>query len=322
MPSPIEGEVLVQVGAVGINNTDLWTREGAYGAPDNPGAVSGWLRDAGMAFPRIQGADIAGRIVGVGSGVPEARLGERIIVNPTLYRADGEINGFIGSERDGGFAQFVAVPAENAHQIESALSDAELATFPTAYLTAEGMLERAGLIAGELVLITGASGGVGSALVQLAQARGAGVAAVVGDRKSRKLHELGVAAVIPRQVPDLGIAIQEALGDRPIDLIADVVGGWMFPFLLNALRNGGRYVTAGAIAGPVVDLDLRTLYLKNLRLIGSTLGTQDEFAGLVHKIEQGAVRPLLAATYPLEAIHAAQEAFREKQFFGKLVLVP
>ena len=184
-PEPGAGEVLIAVGAAAINNTDIWTREGAYGSADDPAAVSGWRREP-MAFPRIQGADVAGRIVAVGAGVPETRIGERVIVNPVLYSdlGDGLVGmGYLGSERDGGFAEFVAVPAANALAIESDLGDAELASFPTAYLTAEGMLDRARVAAGEMLLVTGASGGVGSALVQLARARDARVVALAGRGK-------------------------------------------------------------------------------------------------------------------------------------------
>ncbi len=328
-PEPSAGEVLIAVGAAGINNTDIWTREGAYGSADDTAAVSGWRREP-MAFPRIQGADVAGRIVGVGAGVPETRIGERAIVNPVLYEGpgDGLIGmGFLGSERDGGFAEFVAVPAENALAIESELSDAELASFPTAYLTAEGMLDRARLAAGETLLVTGASGGVGSALVQLASARDARVIALAGRGKEAKLDDLGAEVVLTRQAGDPGAQLSAALGEAAlgqagVDVVADVVAGALFPALLNALKPMGRYVTCGAIAGPLVSLDLRTLYLRHLELIGSTLGTRDNFARLVALIAAGRVVPLVAATYPLSEIAAAQAAFKEKAFFGKLVLLP
>jgi NADPH:quinone reductase-like Zn-dependent oxidoreductase len=137
-----------------------------------------------MRFPRIQGADIVGRVVGVGGGVNASRVGERVIVDNALYGGGEEgllDSGLIGSERDGGFAEYVAVPAENAHAIESDLGDAELATFPTAYVTSLRMLNRARVSAGETVLVTGASGGVGSGLVQLARLRGARVEATLFD---------------------------------------------------------------------------------------------------------------------------------------------
>lgn len=326
IPEPTAGEVLVEVGAAGVNNTDIWTREGAYGAADEPGAVGGWRRGEPMRFPRIQGADIAGRVVAVGGGIPEARVGERVLVDPTLYSEEGDGlvgAGLIGSERDGGFAEYVTVPAENAHKVDTPLTDEELAVFPTAYVTAERMLNRARVARGETVFVTGASGGVGSALVQLVKARDARVVALVGSGKEGRARALGADTVVTRGAPEgLPEAVSKAASGYPVDVVADVVGGDFFTSLLNILRPEGRYVSAGAIAGPLVRLDLRTLYLNHLEMIGSTLGTRKEFSDLVGYIEGGRVKPLLANTYPLAEIKRAQEDFQSKSFFGKLVLVP
>lgn len=326
-PEPAEGEVLVEVGAAGVNNTDLWTREGAYGTDDDPQAAGGWRRGRPMVFPRIQGMDIAGRIAAVGGGVREARIGERVLVDPVVYDAGRGREGIaeaelIGSERDGGFAEYVTVPSPNAHALETSLTNEELATFPTAYLTALGMLNRARLAEGEVLLVTGASGGVGSAALQLARARGARTVAIVGAGKEDRARELGAEAVVVRGTAELSTAVRRAAGGQPMDVVADVVGGDAFPELLNALKPFGRYVTAGAIAGPVVNLDLRTLYLKHLELIGSTVGTSEEFSDLVEHVTQDRVKPLLAGVYPLSQIREAQRAFEDKDFFGKLVLAP
>lgn len=315
-------DVLIKVGACGINNTDLWTRQGAYGREDDPNAISSWQP---MQFPRIQGSDIAGRIVEVGADVSPNRIGERVVVDPTLYHGDGEglyEAGFIGSGRDGGFAEFTSVPAANAHPIESNLSDAELATFPVAYVTGEHMLNRAHLQPGETILITGASGGVGSGLVQLSRIRESQVIAIAGRGKEDAVRQLGAEIVVSRQVDDLYQAVIEAIGQRPVDVIADVVGGENFSTLIRLLRTGGRIVTVGAIAGPVIQLDLRTIYLNHLELIGSTLGTRKEFRDLVDYIERGRLIPLLAGIYPLEDIAQAQKDFESKDFVGKLVITP
>ncbi len=326
VPAPAGDEVLIQVGATGLNNTDLWTREGAYGREDQgqAGTISGWRRDQALIFPRIQGADVVGKIVGVGSEVSPGRIGERVLVNPTLYAGedDERIIGFIGSERDGGFAEYVAVPAANAQAIASPLSDAELATFATAYLTAIHMLNRARLAAGESILITGASGGVGSALIQLANLTGARGAAIVGKGKETMARRLGAEFVISRQADNLPEANLQTPGGGSFDVVADVVGGPQFPTLLRVLKDRGRYVTAGAIAGPLVNLDLRTVYLKQLELIGSTLGTQAEFQYLIAAIESGQLEPVLAAAYPLSEIKRAQRDFQAKLFFDKLVITP
>lgn len=324
VPQPRAGEVLIAVGAAGINNTDLWTREGAYGSEDDPKAVAGWHREP-LRFPRIQGGDIAGRIVAVGPGVPSARIGERVLVDPALYaegREDPVGAGIIGSERDGGYAEYVTVPAANAHSVDTGLPDCELASFPITYATALGMLNRAHVSEGETVFVTGASGGVGSALVQLACLRGCRVVAMVGAGKEERARELGASAVLTRSADDDIVASLRAFGIEAADVVCDVVGGEMFSKLLALLRPLGRYVTAGAIAGPMVTLDLRTLYLKHLKLIGSTMWSRGEFDCLARIIQEGKVRPVVAATYPLSEVRRAQADFREKAFFGKLVLLP
>jgi NADPH:quinone reductase-like Zn-dependent oxidoreductase len=265
-----------------------------------------------------------GRIVGVGADVSADRVGERVLVDPALYSANGDgllDAGILGSERDGGFAELVAVPAANAHPISSSLSDEELATFPTAYVTAERMLRRARVGEDDTVLVTGASGGVGTGLVQLAKLRGARVAAVVGAGKEATIREIGADAVIARDVP-LTAAVERELGGRPLDVVADVVGGDAVRDLLNLLRPGGRYVVAGAIAGPIATIDLRTVYLKQLDILGSTMGDRADFARLLDAIRSEALRPLVAATYPLSELRRAQEDFMRKRFIGKLVVVP
>lgn len=322
-PEPAPGELRVRVTAAGMNNTDVWTREGAYGSPDDPGSQAGWRREP-LDFPRIQGADVVGRVDAVGPGVSGERVGERVIVDPMLYTGgERELVGtaYLGSERDGGFAEYVTVPARNAHPVDSPLTDAELATFPTAYATALRMLDRAAVTADETVLVTGASGGVGSALIQLAKLRGAHVVAVAGPGKEARATGLGADAVIPRGTDDLPGAVAAAW-DRPVDVVADVVAGPLFGPLLSALRPLGRYVVAGGIAGPVVQADLRTIYLKQVTLVGSSFGSHEEFAELVAAVERGALRPLLAATYPLRDLPRAQADFARKEFFGKLVLLP
>ncbi len=324
IPEPPKDEVLIKVSACGINNTDIWTREGAYGgSQDNP-AISGW-RGGSIDFPRIQGADIVGYIFDVGDGVLSSRIGDRVMVNPTLYGRttdDPPYTGFIGSERDGGFAEYACAPSENAHKIDSPFSDEQLATFMCAYLTAEHMLNRAALKKAETIIVTGASGGVGSALVQLAKLRGANVVAVTAKGKAQSLRELGADAVVTRGEPDWYLAIRDQLGKTSIDVAADVVAGPLVSGLLEILRHKGRYVTAGAIANPNVTIDWRKIYLKQLDVLGSTLGTQKEAGDLIEYITLGRLKPLLARAYPLAQIVQAQKDFKKKQYLGKLVIAP
>lgn len=311
VPVPALGpeDVLVEVGACGMNNTDINTRVGWY---------SGGSWGGGIDFPRIQGADPVGRIVATGDGMSSDRIGQRVVVDPWLRAGRLEDARYLGSEVDGGFAEYVAVPAANAYPIDSDLTDVELATFPCSYSTAEHMLHRAGVDEGHWVLVTGASGGVGGALIQLAKRRGASVIALTSASKFETVTELGPDVVLDRTAADLVESVLAVSGG--VDVFADVVGGEMFPELLETVRRGGHYTTAGAIAGPIVSLDLRTLYLHDLTLHGATVLPPEVFANLVGYIEAGEVHPVVAATYPLSDIHSAQEVFLKKEHVGAIVL--
>lgn len=308
VPTPGAGDVLVRIGAAAVNNTDINTRVGWY-------AGGGWT--GSFTFPRIQGIDACGEVMAAGDSAGAALVGRRVLVEPCWRAPDEPLSAarFFGSEVDGAFAEFAVVPTRHAHPIDSPLTDVELASFPCSYSTAENLLVRSAVAAGERVLITGASGGVGSAAVQLAVARGAVVTAVAGAAKHDEIRSLGASQVLDRDV-DLGTTVES----DSFDVVIDVVGGERWPQLLDVLRPGGRYATAGAIAGPEVALDLRTLYLKDLTLLGCTVLGDGVFAGLVRRIEAGEVRPLVAATFPLAEIVAAQELFVSKQHVGKIVL--
>jgi NADPH:quinone reductase-like Zn-dependent oxidoreductase len=334
VPIPQAGEVLIRVGAAGINNTDINTRTGWYSKAVSEGTTAeagkaghaganagdaGWT-GAERKFPHIQGADVCGQIVALGAGVDAARIGERVLVEPVLREPTGwrpYEAVYLGSECNGGFAEYVNVPAVHAYPIESGLSDAELATFPCAYSTAENTIARAAVAEGETVLVTGASGGVGSAAVQLARRRGAKVMAVTSAAKADQVESLGADRIVFR---DRGLLDQIAA--ETVDVVIDVAGGPQWPQLLEALRRGGRYAVSGAIAGPIVALDLRTLYLKDLRLLGCTILEPPVFANLIGYVERGEIKPVLARTFPLKDIVPAQQEFLAKGFVGKLVLLP
>ncbi len=211
------------------------------------------------------------------------------------------------------------VPERNAHAIDSRLTDAELATFPCAYSTAENLLTRAGLAAGETLVVTGASGGVGTAAIQLGRVRGARVVAIGSPAKAEHLLDLGADAVVDRDHADLERAVAAAAGG-PIDVAADVVGAGMFRPLVASLRRGGRYTTAGAIAGPMVELDLRELIYKDLQFTGATVCPPGTFARVVSHIEAGRLRPVLAKTYALPELVDAQKAFVSKAHVGNIVV--
>ncbi len=323
VPDPGPGQVLVKVAAAGVNNTDLWTREGAYGLPGDPDAKAGGMGP--LSFPRVQGGDVAGVVTMVGDESASDLVGRQVVVDPALYRDDGPQSppiGYLGSEMDGGFAGYVVVAADHAHDVtDSPLSLEELACLPVAYGTAMRMLRRAEVGADDTVLVTGASGGVGIALVQLAVARGATVVAVTTSAKAEAVAAAGAHHVVTRDGGDLATQVRDAAPEG-VQVVADVVGGPGMAELLPLLSDDGRWVIAGAIAGPVVSFDLRRLYLHSLRMIGSSMHTREDFAALVGIARTGTLRPPIAARYPLREIHAAQEEFATSRHVGKIVLVP
>ena len=316
-PQPGSGEVLIRVAAAGINNTDINTRLAWYSKSQGASDDASWAGEP-IRFPRIQGIDVCGRIVAVGKDVASERIEERVLVEPCLREAGGqalERPWVLGSECDGGFAEYVSVASRHAYPIRSELDDVALASFPCSYSTAENMLQRAQVRPGERVLVTGASGGVGSAAIQLAAMRGADVIAVTSPAKAEQLRRLGAGTTLSRDDNPV-----DTLGAESVDVVIDLVAGPRFPQLLDVLRPGGRYAVSGAIGGPLVELDVRTLYLKDLSLFGCTVLDPQVFPALVGYIEQGRIRPLVAQTFPLEQIAEAQRVFLSKQHVGKLVL--
>lgn len=329
-PAPKAGEVLIRVKACGLNNTDVNTRTGWYskavterttgGRFDTVNEEDPTWGGAPITFPRIQGADVCGVIEAVGDGVDASRIGERVITDNWLRDTSDPDNmdktGYFGSESDGGFAEYTTIPAPNAIAVQSNLSDAELATFSCSYSTAEGMLTRANVTAGDTVLVPGASGGVGGALVQLAKRRGARVIALASESKHTEVAELGPDRILPRAPANL----RDALGNEKITVVADIVGGDYWPNVIDILERGGRYTCSGAIAGPMVALDLRTFYLRDLTFTGSTIIEPQVTRNLVKYIEEGAIKPVLAATFPLEELREAQLAFIAKKYTGNIVV--
>ncbi|MFT5220430.1 MAG: NADPH:quinone reductase-like Zn-dependent oxidoreductase [Planctomycetota bacterium] len=336
-PRPQPDQVLVKVGACGLNNTDINTRTAWYSKSVSEGITeaggtrgfdqvdsgNGSWGSSAISFPRIQGADVAGTIVGAGDSVDAGRIGERVILDPWILAAGDWLDAsraiYLGSECDGGFAEYTVIRSENAIAIETKLSDAELATYPCAYTTAENLIAKTKLKPGETVAISGASGGVGSAAIQLCRLRGAKVIAIASPAKAVLLEALGADKVIDRNSEKLEQAIMDAANGR-IDAAIDVVGGPMFMPLINALRQGGRYSSSGSIAGPLVEFDLRQLVYKDLQLTGATIVPAGTMQRLVKLIEQGQLKPLLAQSFPLADLGKAQQAFLAKKYVGNIVV--
>jgi len=332
VPTIEPGEVLLRVLAAGINNTEINTRLGWYSSSVTTAtevaadveekqatakADGGWNK--ATPFPFIQGTDCCGRVVAVAPGGDESTLGSRVLVRSCMRPSGFESmeNIWMASDFDGAFAQFVKVPAGEIFTVNCNWSDAELGTIPCAYGTAENMVHRAKICNGEHVLVTGASGGVGSAVIQLAKRRGARVTAIAGKAKMEHIRSIGPDHVIAR-----GDDIVAGLGEKSVDVVVDNVAGPDFGDLLKVLKRGGRYVSSGAIGGPLVTLDMRTFYLKDLTLVGCTAWDEPVFPNLVSYIERGELRPLVAKTFPLEEIAEAQREFLKKEHVGKFVLLP
>lgn len=341
VPEPARGEVRIRVLAAGVNNTEINTRLGWYsssitdstdaaaahaiassdGAGHEDGghgdsaapADGGW--SAPTPFPLIQGTDCCGIVDAAGPESDPSLVGRRVLVRPCMRRDGFESmeTVWMGSDFDGAFAEYVIVPAAEAFPVDCDWADAELGAIPCAYGTAENMLHRADVHAGDHVLVTGASGGVGSATVQLAHRRGAKVTAVTTPPKADAVRALGADEVLLRGTPP---------PPDTFDVTVDNVGGAGFGQVLAGLRRGGRYVSSGAIGGPIVELDMRTVYLRDLRIIGCTAWDEPVFANLIGYVERDEIRPAVARTFPLRDIVAAQQEFLRKEHVGKFVLIP
>jgi NADPH:quinone reductase-like Zn-dependent oxidoreductase len=310
LPELGAGEVLIKVLAAGVNNTEINTRLGWYSG-------GGW--HIPTPFPFIQGTDCCGIVTQTFKASDAALVGKRVLVRPCM-RPDGfssMLNIWMGSDFDGAFAQYVKVPAHEVFPIDSSWTDAELGSIPCSYGSAENMVQRSRVTSGEHVLVAGASGGVGSAVVQLAKVRGATVTAIVGKSKMDEVLRVGADFVVDRDSD-----IVSEFGEERFDVVIDNVGGPHFAGELNALKRGGRYASSGAIGGPLVNLDLRTMYLKDLTLIGCTAWDEPVFPQLVSYIESNRIKPLVAKTFPLADIAHAQQEFLEKKHVGKFVLIP
>ncbi len=334
VPIPVieTGDVLINVLAAGVNNTEINTRLGwysqsvslgtdAFSADQSKEAVQksdgGWNETT--PFPFIQGTDCCGKIVSAGDEQHHHLIGKRVIVRACMrkYGFSSLENIWMASDFDGAFAQYVKVPASEVFVVNSDWTDAELATIPCAYGTAESMIERTQVEENTTVLVTGASGGVGSTTVQLAKRRKARVIAVAGKSKAGKVAALGADKVIHR-----GQSIIDALAGEEIDVAIDNVAGEGFAEVLKSVRRGGQYVSSGAIAGPIVSLDMRDLYLKDITIVGSTAWEEPVFPNLVSYIENQEIKPLVAGTFPLADIADAQKEFLKKTHFGNFVLIP
>ena len=338
VPRPGPGEVLVQVTATAKNNTDRKAREGLY--PTKKGEVASFRMGGNptLTFPRIQGADIVGRVVAVGEGVDERRINERGLLDFNIYAsARRDINltpDYYGHGADGGFAEYVALPSDQFHHVANPdLADAELAAMGMcSYQTALHMLTSAGVTAGERVLVSGASGGVGTALIQLCRIMGAIPYALSKPEKADVLLDLGAEAVLDRSdMASFVERIKAKTGGRPIDAVMDLVGGEMTDifidsmiFDMNARETYPRLSIAGASGGNISEILWTRIYLYQVQIFGVSHGTREEAEQLIEWIREGKLRPVLHGAFRLSDLHRAEDYFvnRGSNYLGKIVIVP
>lgn len=339
VPEPGPGEVLVKVTATAKNNTDRKAREGLYPTKDKGDVTSFSMSGSpSLTFPRIQGADVAGRVVAVGTDVPAERIGERGLLDFNLYADERrDINltpDYYGHGADGGFAEYVAVPSAQFHAVPNPeIADAELAALGMCSCqTAVHMLNVARVQAGERVLVTGASGGVGTALIQLCRVMGAIPYALSQQDKADTLIALGAEAVLDRSDMD-GFAdrVRGVTDGEPIDAVMDLAGGGMTDRFIDTMifdmtrrSTYPRLSIAGASAGNVSEIMWTRIYLYQVQIFGVSHGTREEAEQLIEWIRDGRLKPVLHAAFPLSGLREAEDYFvnRGSNFIGKIVIVP
>lgn len=319
-PEPGRGEVRIRVGASGMNHLDLWVRRGL---------------PIETTMPHIGGSDVAGVVDAAGEGVSGWGAGDRVVVDPTLSCGECEwcLAGeeplcdrfrILGEHTQGGFAEYVVAPAANLYRVPDDVPFEIAAAAPLVFLTAwHGLLTRARLAAGEAVLVTGASGGVGTAAVQIAKRAGAIVYAVTSTPWVERVRELGADVVYDRLADDdWGKALWQATAKRGVDVVFDSVGEAGFRTAARSLAKKGRMVVYGATTGPRVELDLRVVFWKQLEILGTTMAGRSEFRAAMDAVFSGELEPIVDVAWPLDRAAAAHARLEAGESFGNIVLVP
>lgn len=318
-PEPGRGEVRLRVRATALNHLDLWVRRGLPGLPPS--------------LPHVAGCDVAGEVEALGPGVRDWQVGDRVVINPTVscgrceWCLRGEDSlcdefGILGEHRWGGLAEFVVAPAINLVKIPDHISFEEAAALPLVYTTAWRMLiTQAAVRPGETVLILGAGGGVNSAAIQIAKLAGAEVWATTSSpEKMERARELGADWVVNYKEENWGKAVWQKSNKRGVDVVVDNVGAATWAQSLRALAKGGRLVTVGATSGPKGETDIRYIFWRQLKIIGSTMSNQAEFREVMALVWQGKLKPVVDRVVPLEETAAGHELLESGQQFGKIVI--
>lgn len=303
-PEPRAGEVLVKIGGCGLNHLDIFVRRGMPGFP--------------VPMPFISGGDMAGEIVGLGPGVQGWAAGDRVALHPVTHE------GMMGEEILGGMAEFVRVPTENLIRLAPGTDFVTAAAVPIAYGTAIRMLFEIGQVKqGELVLILGASGGVGVACLQLCKMIGAKVIAAAGsDEKCRRLLELGADHAVNYNADDFSKAAWKISAKQGVDVVVNYTGGDTWVPSLRTLKPRGRLLTCGATAGYSTENDMRFIWVRELQLLGSNSYSKENIATALDYIAQGRFKPVVSHVLPLSEAREAERLLESREFVGKIVLVP
>src|SRR5215218_9526752 len=312
-PEPGPGETVVRLRAAALNRRDLFATQGQY-----PGVTPDIL-------PIIPGSDGAGEVVARGEGAEGPDEGTEVVINPALYwgddpRVPGKEYRILGIPDDGTFAQFIKAPADHVFPKPSHLSHQEAAALPLAALTAyRALVTRGGVAGGETVLVPGVGGGVATFLVQIASALGARVFVTSGnDEKIEDSKELGAEGGVNYNSEDWSRELKSMAGG--VDLSADHVGGENFNALVSLARSGGRIVVIGATAGPTSRAMTIRIALKQLDVLGTAMGTAEEFGAMLDLYAQHGLRPKINETFALEDIASALHLMEEGSGIGKIVL--
>lgn len=319
VPDPTEGEVLVKMIAVSVNHLDLWVRRGMPGLK--------------LPLPMIPGCDGIGEIVKLGPGVTHLRPGTRVLVEPG-YSSGASVHDLAGNDHlsddykirgehsDGLACEYVAVQARFALPIPKDLDPVRAAAVPLVFLTAWGMLvTRADIQAGESVLVIAGTSGVGSASIQVARDRGARVFATAGTPAKMKLaRQLGADEVVDHTEPDWPARVRKITAGRGVDVVVEHVGPATFEGSMRVLARNGRLVTCGGTTGPMVQLALPHIFIKNQTIMGSTMGPRSALPTIIDHVARGVYTPVVDRVMPLAEVRTAHELLESRQVLGKIVL--
>lgn len=317
-PSPSSDECVVRVAATSVNRIDTWIRKGVYKVP----------------LPHILGVDIAGEVE-VAAPSRGINKGERVVVYPAItcgaceYCLEGLENmcvkrQLIGHTRNGGYAEKVAVPAGNLVRLPGSVSLEEAAALPTNFLTSwHALVTRAGIKPGNVVLVVGAGSGVGYAAIEIAKLSGATVIATVGeDWKEEKAYELGADFVINRKKKDVAEEVKAYTNGRGVDIVFEHAGSAFFETALRSLAINGSLVTLGATTGQEVKLDIRSVYMRHIKIIGVGMGTRRELLRLLDLVAKKKLKVVIDREYPLAKASEAHARMENSENFGKILLKP